>query len=247
MALREELEQLGNWFFRWRSYLPLLLVALFLIALRTVEYPLYPEFSDRTWELSCLVVSLFGLVIRMYAAACAPRGSSGRNVKEQRAYVLNTTGMYSITRHPLYLGNFLIWFGISLFVKSWWLVLATIFIFWFYYEKIMYAEEEFLRREYGDSFLNWANVTPVFFPLDFTKWRRPTLPFEFKNALRREYSGFFGVLSTFSVLKLFQDRWAHGEFVFDWVWSVIFVFGLVVYVALLILKKKTKVLDVQGR
>ena len=247
MALREEFERWGNWFFRWRSYLPLLLAFLFLIALKTVNLPLYPEASDRAWELFALLISFLGLGIRMLTVGSVPRNTSGRNVKEQRAYTLNTTGLYSITRHPLYLGNLLIWIVAALFVKSWWLVLLTLFIFWFYYEKIMYAEEEFLRREYGDTFLEWANQTPAFLPWKLKTWKKPKLEFKFKNALRREYSGFFGIISVFSVLKLFQDRVTHRELVFDVMWSVIFAIGLGLYLTLMYLKKKTNWLNVEGR
>ena len=247
MALREELEQLGNRFFRWRSYLPLLLCVLFLIALKTVYYPLYPDFYDRLWEFFCLFVSFFGLIIRAWAVGSVPRGSSGRNVKEQRATALNTTGLYSLVRHPLYLGNFFMWIGAALLVRSWWLVLLTAFIFWFYYEKIMYAEEEFLRREFGESFTKWANKTPAFFPTKLGNWQSPELKFSFRNALRREYSGFFAVISLFSVLRLFQDRITFGKFVIDQLWLKIFIIGLAVYLILLVLKKKTKWLDVEGR
>jgi hypothetical protein len=34
MALREDLEKKGAWLFKWRSYFPLLLMPLFIIALR---------------------------------------------------------------------------------------------------------------------------------------------------------------------------------------------------------------------
>ena len=73
------------------------------------------------------------------------------------------------------------WMGAALFVRSWWLVLATAFIFWFYYEKIMYAEEEFLRREFGETFSNWADQTPAFLPLNLKLWKAPELGFEFKR------------------------------------------------------------------
>ncbi|MGB8874133.1 MAG: hypothetical protein WCC75_12145, partial [Desulfobaccales bacterium] len=42
-----------------------------------------------------------------------PRGTSGRNTQGQVAETLNTTGIYSLVRNPLYLGNFLIWLGLS--------------------------------------------------------------------------------------------------------------------------------------
>jgi protein-S-isoprenylcysteine O-methyltransferase Ste14 len=247
MALREDFEKLGNFFFRWRSYFPLVLGFLFLIAIKTVWHSMYPNFWDRAWEFFALFIAMLGLLIRMYVVGCVPRNTSGRNVSEQRAAVLNTTGIYSLVRHPLYLGNFLMWTGPALFVGSWWLVLAVAFIFWFYYEKIMYAEEEFLRRQFGETFTNWADRTPVFFPYRLAHWKAPELQFKFKNALRREYSGFFGTISVFSVIKLFQDRLTFGRFVMDPVWGAIFLIGLVIYVTLLTLKRRTHLLDVEGR
>lgn len=168
-------------------------------------------------------------------------------MNEQRAHALNTTGLYSISRHPLYLGNFFMWLGAAFFIRSWWVAILTALIFWYYYEKIILAEEEFLRKQYGDTFLDWAKETPVFLPIKLGKWRAPELKFELKNAIRREYSGFFAIISVFSALKLVQDRVTFGEFIFDGMWSIIFVSGFVIYVTLLVLKKKTKLLDVEGR
>lgn len=247
MALREEFERVGNWLFRWRSYLPLLMIGLFLLALESFGYSHQDAAEDRGWEIFYLTISFLGLGIRMYTVGCAPRGSSGRNVKGQRACVLNTTGMYSISRHPLYLGNFLIWVGIVSSVGSWWFVAIMVLIFWLYYEKIMFAEEEFLRREYGDRFLKWAEETPAFLPMKLRKWRPPDLPFKLKNALRREYSGFFAIIAVFFALELIEDRIAEGKFTLDLMWSALFVFGLAVYLILLLLKKKTNLLDVTGR
>jgi len=247
MALREELEHSGNWLFRWRSYLPLLLAGLFLVALTHFEYPHDNHGWDTLWELFCMLISFFGLAIRMYAVGCVPRGTSGRNVTEQRANVLNRTGIYSIVRHPLYLGNFIIWFGIILSVRLWWFMIVALLIFWLYYERIMFAEEEFLRKKFGDDFLNWAARTPAFLPIKLKKWRKPELPFQFKNALRREYSGFFAIVSAFSVLELIEERIVEGEFTFDPVWLTVFIISLIIYLTLMILKKKTSFLNVPGR
>lgn len=247
MALREEFEGIGNWLFRWRSYLPLVLISLVLLALQHFGYPARSHKLDELWAVFCLVISVFGLAIRMYAVGSAPRGTSGRNVKEQRARVLNTTGLYSITRHPLYLGNFIIWLGIALSIRSWWLIGITLLIFWLYYEKIMFAEEEFLRREYGDTFLEWANRTPAFFPTKLRKWISPALPVSLRNALRREYSGFFAIISTFFILEVAEELIVNRKIKLDLMWVVLLVFGFVVYLTLMILKKKTNLLDVEGR
>ena len=247
MALREELEHIGNRLFRWRSYLPLFLIGLFLLGLQNFGYPRHSHVLDRTWELFCLAISFLGLAIRMYAVGCAPRGTSGRNVTEQRASSLNTTGMYSLVRHPLYLGNFFIWFGISLSTRSWWLASMGVLIFWLYYERIIFAEEEFLRREFGDVFLNWAKDTPAFLPTKLSKWRPAELPFKMRNALRREYSGFFGIIAVYSLLDLVEETMTEGQLRMDTLWTWFFIIGLIIYTVLMTLKKKTHILDVEGR
>lgn len=245
MALREEFEQLGNWFFRWRSYLPLVLAIFFIIALTNA--PNSSVQFNRAFEFLCVLISFMGLAIRMYAVGCAPRGTSGRNISEQRADSLNKTGIYSLVRHPLYLGNFFIWIGVSLFTGTWWVVLITAFVFWFYYEKMMFAEEEFLRRQFGEAYLSWAERTPAFWPTKPHLWKPPHLPFTFKNALRREYSGYFAIISIFSLMKLVKDIVAAEQLVIDGLWLTIFLFSLALYLTLMYLKKKTTLLDIHGR
>lgn len=240
MALREDLERTGNWLFRWRSYLPLMMVAIVLTGLMRFSFD--SERADDLWEMFCLLVSFAGLAIRFYTVGHAPRGTSGGNTRGQVAAALNTTGSYSIVRHPLYVGNFLIWLGISLFVQLWWISLIFILVFWLYYERIIFAEEEFLRGKFDRDFLEWSAATPAFVP-KFGNWKDPDGPFSWKAALRREYSGFFAIIATFTFLELVGDRIAKGRWELDWMWAVIFSAGLVTYVVLRTLKKKTRLLD----
>ncbi len=139
MALREELEKQGTWLFKWRSYLPLFILPLFLIALRHSEYleRVFGDLMDDIYESLCLAISFLGLAIRCLTIGYGPKGTSGRNTKKQKAKILNTTGMYSIVRHPLYLGNFLIFLGITLFVQVWWFSLLAILAFWLYYDLVI--------------------------------------------------------------------------------------------------------------
>ncbi len=246
MPLREELERQGAFFFRWRSYWPIITVVLFLIAFKNYRYPGNSHLMDRILELVCFSISLSGLALRAYATSCAPRGTSGRNTKQQAASCLNTTGLYSVTRHPLYLANFLIWTGIFISMRSFWLSLVSVLAYWIYYERIMFAEEEFLRREFGDVFLKWAEKTPVFFP-NFKNWKPSELHFSWRNALRREYSGFFAIIAVFTLLDLVEDLVVERRLLLDPLWAILFIFGLVVYLVLMTLKKKTNLLTVSGR
>jgi protein-S-isoprenylcysteine O-methyltransferase Ste14 len=71
------------------------------------------------------------------------------------------TGAYSIARHPIYFGNFFIGLGFALYCASFWVVAVFVLLFWVYYERIMFAEEEFLRRTFGKAYESWAARTPA--------------------------------------------------------------------------------------
>jgi len=246
MALQEEFENLGNRFFRWRSYLPLFMGVLFIAALLSYRHPLASPQPDRAWQMGCLLVSVVGLVIRFYTVGFAPRGTSGRNTRGQVAEVLNTSGMYSVVRNPLYLGNFLIWLGLSLFIQVWWCTVIVVLCFTIFYERIIFAEEKFLREKFGGSFIDWAKKTPVIIP-QLKNWQPPDLSFSWKSALTREYSSFFAMIASFTALAIFRDSLQSGRIILDKTWLMIFFFGLIVYLAIRTLKKKTTILSTADR
>ena len=246
MPLFEEFQSSGNFLFKRRSYFPLLLISLFLIALRNFHYPHHQHSLDRLWELICLPISFLGFGIRMLTLGYVPTGTSGRTTAQPSAATLNTTGIYSIVRHPLYLGNFLIWLGICLSIRIWWFTVISVLFFWIYYERIMFAEEEFLRKKFGEHFVKWAEKTPAFIP-SFRNWQPPNLPFSWKTVLRREYSGFFAIVASFTVLDLVEGSFVKHRLVFDGMWASLFFGSLAVFLVLRTLKKKTKFLNVEGR
>lgn len=246
MALREEFESTGNWLFRWRSYLPLAVIGIFLLALREYEYPGHSENLDHLWEVLCLLVSFFGLGVRIVTVGHTPKGTSGRNTTKQVAETLNTTGMYSIVRNPLYLGNFFMGLGIGLFAHLWWLTLIYILVFWLYYERIIFTEEAYLRNKFGNEYLEWANKTPVFIP-KFSQYRKANLPFSLRNVLRREYNGFFAVIVTMFILETVGEIFSEGRLEFDLWWILSFGIGFIVWLTLRTLKKYTTILNVEGR
>ena len=151
MSLKEQSAKTGEWLFRWRSYLPLVLMATIIPALQECSYPFGWHSYDLRWEMFCFTISLFGLLIRCYTIGYTPKGTSGRNTKSQKADSLNTTGIYSITRNPLYLGNFFMMLGVTMFLRVWWVSVIYALAFWLYYERIILAEESFLKN-------NWPSV-----------------------------------------------------------------------------------------
>jgi protein-S-isoprenylcysteine O-methyltransferase Ste14 len=246
VALPEEFEKSGNWLFRRRSYLPLLMIIILVMGMSDSEYLGLGKQRAHLWEVFCLLISLSGLGIRAYTIGHAPGGTSGRNTREQVADSLNTCGIYSVVRHPLYLGNFFIWLGISSVPRLWWLTMICVLSFWIYYERIMFAEEAYLLRKFGKVFEEWADITPAFIP-DFRKWKRPSLSFSVKNVLKREYNGFLVIMCSMFLLDIVGDYFAEGRLEIDAGWEVLLLISFIIWMVLRTLKKKTMLLNVDGR
>ncbi len=236
MPLREEFERSGNWLFRWRSYVPLLLVAVPLLALPGFTYPGGSHALDQVWDFACLAVAFFGLGVRLYTVGHVPDRTSGRNTRSQVASVLNTTGMYSLMRHPLYFGNFWIWIGVSLFPRIWWCTLLVALGILFFYERVAFAEERFLHSRFGTAFLDWANRTPAFWPR-LRNWQPPVLPFSWRMALRREYSGFLAIVAAFTSLEIAGTVIVEHRLYVEPFWSVLLAVAVTTYAILRTLKK----------
>ena len=246
MALQDELREQGNWLFRWRSYLPLVFIVLMAAAMIHPQFPWGSFELHELWENVCLAVSFVGLLIRVLVVGYAPAATSGRNTRSQVADSLNTTGLYSIVRHPLYIGNFLIGLGITMVCWVWWLPVIYALLFLVYYERIMLAEEAFLHRSFGEEFDRWAAATPAFWPR-FSKWRRPTLPFSFRNVLRREYTGLIVVILGHAGEEFFEHLIDDHRVVWEAFWTVLLFGGTLTYFVLRSLKRRTTLLDVPGR
>ena len=246
MALREELREQGTWLFKWRGYFPFVLGVFFAWAL--VEYEPFSrrERLDEIAAVLCLLVSAFGMFLRAVTLGYAPRGTSGRNTRRQIATELSTTGMYSVVRHPLYLGNFFLGLGVVLFLNHLWFAVVYCLGFALFYERIMATEETFLRESFGAPYEEWAGRTPAFFPR-FSGWRGPELPFSMRSVLRREHHGLVEVVAIFFVLRVATDFVSRERFVLRPGWIAFLVVGLVAWITLRFLKKRTGVLDVEGR
>lgn len=247
MALRTELEQQGNWLFRWRSYLPLLFLPVIAAALLQMrQWPLGSFHVHEAWEVVCLVVSFSGLAVRVLAVGYAPAGTSGRGTRGQMAESLNTTGIYSVVRHPLYLGNFLIVLGAVLVPLEWWLALLYVTAFWLYYERIVLAEEAYLYSLYGDEFAEWADQTPAFVPR-LSHWIPAELPFSLRTVLKREYTALLVVIGLHAAIELVQHWVIEQRLRFGLPWELLLSGGVMSYLVLRSLKRHTCLLDAPGR
>lgn len=247
MALIHSFERSGNFLFRNRSYIP---VILFILAIPVIYFtdPYLlnePAKTAATWI--AVVLSFAGFVVRAITIGTTPAGTSGRNTKEgQVAEELNTGGIYSVIRHPLYLGNYLMWIGIVIFTFNIWFVIAVSLAFWLYYERIMFAEERFLEKKFGQAYLDWSLTAPAFIP-SFKKYRKSNLHFSLKSVLRREYSGVLATVFGFVFIDNLRYFFQYRDLEISRTSNIILGATIVVVLILRTLKHQTSALNESGR
>ncbi|XZE34854.1 methyltransferase family protein [Pirellulaceae bacterium SH501] len=244
--LNDLLTKQGNFLFRWRSYLPVLMIVPLAIATMNMNWPMGSHVYHEIVEFVCLLLSLLGLAIRVLTIGHTPKGTSGRNTAKQAAAVLNTTGVYSLVRHPLYLGNYMIGLGLMLLPLVWWLPLIYTLAFALYYERIMLAEEAFLQSKFGTRYTEWAETTPAFLPR-LHGWKKPSLPFSLRNVLKREYTALGQICVGFFFVEIIEHIVIEHRVVVEPVWIFIATLGAVQYLVLRTLKRRTTLLEVTGR
>jgi hypothetical protein len=129
-----------------------------------------------------------------------------------------------------------------MFFRLWWFSLIVTLIFWVYYERIIFAEEEYLREKFGEPYLMWAQKTPAFIP-NFRNWRHSERAFSFRKALKNEYKSFFAMIVSYGVIEILGDVFVEHRLELDTMWLIILSFSSIFYIVTRTLKKKTRVLD----
>lgn len=125
-----------------------------------------------------LAFAILGLLMRIW--------SMGYLLKKEE---LATAGPYGRTRNPLYVGTWAIGCGLAL-LAAWpfnlGLFLVFNVMFYFVYRAQIGIEEEMLTSIYGETYEEYCENVPRFFP-SLTPWRR-------------------GALSRFSLTRAFKNR-----------------------------------------
>lgn len=137
-------------------------------------------------------LALAGLALRAVAAGYIEKNRT-----------VTASGPFRYTRHPLYLGSFLLGLGFMIAGGSPILGGAFVVLFAAIYAPVMRREEEFLRRAFGTEYEVYARRVPLFFP-----WTRRAPAngkrFEWRHyRANREYQaalGYAGVMA-FLVIK----------------------------------------------
>ncbi len=104
--------------------------------------------------------------------------------------ILQTTGPYSVTRNPLYVGGFCFALSIAFFLKSVSLVGLTLVASVAYVRWVIPAEEEVLESIFGEAFREYKRRTPRMIPRPSLYISAPTVEVRLR-ALRTEAKRLF--------------------------------------------------------
>src|SRR5262245_61735978 len=101
---------LGRFLFRWRNVLPYPLLLPLLLALPDSGWleATFGKAAETIWDVFAMLVALTGVGLRAAVGGFHDRSGAGSRT---------TGGLYSVVRHPLYLGNTVILLGLALSVK----------------------------------------------------------------------------------------------------------------------------------
>lgn len=108
---------------------------------------------EEPWVPVAMVVATLGAGMRAWAA--------GTVFKNE---ILATTGPYSLVRHPLYLGNILVFIGFNLLNNDPWAWLLTVSFLWFFYPPAIAYEDSKLEELFGQPWRDWRERTPALIP-----------------------------------------------------------------------------------
>lgn len=237
--------QIGNFFFKYRNNLFILLY----ILLWMPGPQLFTEavFGPQYWLIplvSGLVITVSGQLIRGITIGLAYIIRGGKD-KKVYAEDLVTTGIFSHCRNPLYVGNILMLFGVGIMSNSLLYTGIVMPLFLFIYQAIVLAEEHFLRGKFGAAFDAYCAKVNRWFPsLGGIGKTLSSMEFNYKRWILKEYNTQFVWLA--GILLLFYTKYPQVTGEGDDRW---YTFGLwlladvLFYVTVRYLKKSGKVTE----
>jgi protein-S-isoprenylcysteine O-methyltransferase Ste14 len=169
--------KLGHFFFKYRSYTPLpFLVPMFLFGRPTTL----------TMIVGFLIV-LTGELLRLWGVSYAGGETRTRKVGASN---LVTQGPFSYFRNPLYFGNIMIYFGISIMSNSLFpflQILALVYFYIQYYYIITEEEEPFLKSSFKEKYDDYCNSVKRFIPgTAYDKSKQSKVKFDLKAGYKSE-------------------------------------------------------------
>lgn len=196
---------IGNFFFRYRNWLFILLYAtLFLPSPDLFSEAVFGE-AYYYWPMAIgLVVTITGQLIRGATIGLAYIVRGGKDGKPY-AEGLVTQGIFNHCRNPLYVGNILMLLGVGILSNSLLYVGIMMPLFVFIYQAIVIAEENFLSGKFGADFSIYCQKVNRWIPrMAGLRKTFSSMYFNWKRWILKEYNTQFVWLSGITLILLFK-------------------------------------------
>jgi len=206
---RQVLVRIGNFLFTWRNEV----FPLSFLAIAAASHPLAPfgsERADLVMDAVGLGIALAGQALRaaVIGLAYIQRGGKGKKI---HADSLVQDGLFAHSRNPLYLGNMMVFLGLFIVLNSYLGYLVGVPFFLLAYLSITFAEEEFLRKQFGLVYVEYFRRVNRFFPspqgLGATM---RSMSFHWRRLVRKEYGSTFTWMTTAMALLIWEKAARHG-------------------------------------
>ena len=154
---------------------------------------LYFYMAKPTWPTLPfgLALAFFGILFRAWATG---------NIHKDNQLAIG--GPYTLSRHPLYLGTFVIGLGFCLAGSNLLILLFFVTFFFCLYIPVMKAEEKHLKKLFNQEYENYKKSVPFFIP---SKWPSNKIisTFQLGRYLKnKEYKVLLGFIISFGLLIL---------------------------------------------
>lgn len=108
-------------------------------------------FHSRIANIFGIIFILAGLVFDLSALRLFIK-SKNTVVTVKPASSLQTTGIYSVSRNPMYTGLLLVYLGLAFIFGNWWTLILLPLLFLLVNYFIIFPEEKYLNRAFGDNY-----------------------------------------------------------------------------------------------
>jgi protein-S-isoprenylcysteine O-methyltransferase Ste14 len=166
---------------------------------------------DRWMDLVGVSVAVLGLVVRAVTIGYRYIVRGGR---DKRVYAddLVQTGVYALTRNPMYVGNGLLVIGCAIILNAPAFYLITLPLTFFAYAAIIAAEEAYLREKFGAQFDDYcARVNRIVPRLSGFRQAVDGMTFDWRRVLVKEYNTLFWGIAQIVALCFLDDFLIEGD------------------------------------
>ncbi|MCK4888781.1 MAG: lipid A phosphate methyltransferase, partial [Candidatus Aminicenantes bacterium] len=159
--------RLGDFLFKYRSFTPVPLIIIVFVFFKPQISPV----NNVLLLAAGFFIMISGELIRVISVGFSFTGTSGRE-NFLRADSLNVSGIYSVVRNPLYIGNLLIYSGLLIVYSNLFALIFFDILLIVQYYFIILSEEEFLKNTYGDEYSEYKESVNSILP-GFGRYRKP--------------------------------------------------------------------------